>query len=95
MDMLAKTIINIKTDVKLKKEAQEVSRELGLPLGTIINAYLRDFVREKRVVFSSPPTPNKKTGELLRKIESDIKKGKNSSGAFTSYEDAAAYLDSL
>jgi addiction module RelB/DinJ family antitoxin len=95
MDMLAKTIINFKTDVKLKREAQEVSRELGLPLGTIINAYLRDFVREKRVVFSSPPMPNKKTGELLRAIESDIKNGKNSSGVFMNYEEASDYLDSL
>jgi antitoxin component of RelBE/YafQ-DinJ toxin-antitoxin module len=81
--------------VKLKKEAQEVSREIGLPLGTIINAYLRDFVREKRVVFSSPPTPNKKTGELLRKIDADIKNGKNSSGAFKTYDEATEYLDSL
>jgi addiction module RelB/DinJ family antitoxin len=93
--MLPKTMINIKTDVTLKKEAQKVSRELGLPLGTIINAYLRDLVREKRVVFSSPPVPNQNTTRLLKSIKKDIQNGKNSSGAFKSYDEAAQHLDAL
>lgn len=93
--MLEKTIINFKTDTKLKKEAQEVSRELGIPLGTIINSYLRDFVREKRVIFSSPPVPNKKTTILLRKIQKDMKEGKNDSLAFSDMSSAIDYLNSL
>lgn len=68
---MEKTVLNIKTERKLKREAQKVARGLGLPLGTIMNAYLREFVREKRIVFSVPPTPNVRTRKLLQ----DIKEG--------------------
>lgn len=90
---MEKTLLNIKTDRKLKRDAQRAARELGLPLGTIVNAYLRELIREKRVVFSVPPTPNARTQKLLRKIASD-RKGENSRGPFT-YEEAARYLDAL
>jgi addiction module RelB/DinJ family antitoxin len=92
--MSTKVLINIKTDIKLKKEAQEVSRELGLPLGTIINAYLRDFVRQKRVVFSVPFEPNQRTQKLLEKIQQDLKTGKNATKPLA-YDEAVAYLDTL
>ena len=91
---MEKTIINVKTDKNLKSEAQKVASELGLPLGTIINAYLRELIREKKVLFSSPPVPNKKTQKLLKKIDSDIRAGINSKGPFT-YDQALEYLDSL
>ncbi|MEK9174744.1 MAG: type II toxin-antitoxin system RelB/DinJ family antitoxin, partial [Patescibacteria group bacterium] len=77
---MEKTLLNVKTDKKLKQEAQKVAQELGLPLGTIINAYLRDLIREKKIIFSSPPTPNKKTQKLLKKIDADIRLGKNLKG---------------
>lgn len=91
---MEKTLLNVKTDKKLKQEAQNVARELGLPLGTIINAYLKDLVREKRVVFATPPVPNKGVQKLLEKIDNDIKRGKNAHGPF-SYEEALCYLDAL
>ena len=87
-----KTLINIKTEKKLKKNAQKVAGELGLPLGTILNAYLRELVREKRVVFSIPELPNIHTRKLLENIVTDIKHGKNIDGPFT-YEEAVEYLD--
>jgi addiction module RelB/DinJ family antitoxin len=88
------TVINIKTDKKIKKEAQEVARELGLPLGTILNAYLRELAREKRVVFSVPPTPNKHLQTLLKKIKSDTKKRRKLAKPLT-YDEAIEHLDSL
>lgn len=88
-----KTLINIKTEKELKMDAQKVAEELGLPLGTIINAYLRELVREKRVVFSVPELPNLHTQKLLENIAYDIKQRKNSDGPFT-YEEAVGYLDS-
>lgn len=69
---MEKTVLNIKTERKLKRRAQKVARGLGLPLGTIMNAYLREFVREKRIVFSMPPTPNIRTQKLLQDIREDI-----------------------
>lgn len=64
-------MLNIKTERKLKQQAQKVARGLGLPLGTIMNAYLREFVREKRIVFSVPPIPNVRTQKLLQNIREE------------------------
>ena len=91
---MEKTLLNIKTDKRLKREAQMTAQELGLPLGTIINAYLKEFIREKRVIFSSPPVPNRRTRKLLMHIMRDIKGGKRARGPFT-YEEAIQHLDRL
>ncbi len=87
-------MLNIKTDPKIKQDAQKVAQELGLPLGTIINAYLRELIREKRVLFSSPPIPNQRTQKMLKKIDADIRAGRNTNGPF-SYDEAIEYLDSI
>ncbi len=44
-------VINIKTEPKIKREAQRIARELGLSLSSIIKAYLRQFIRDKTVSF--------------------------------------------
>lgn len=87
-------VINIKTDPKLKQDLKKVTRQLGLPLGTIINAYLRELVRERRVVFSAPPELNQRTKKLLARIDRDIRAGKNADGPF-SLDEALAHLDRL
>ena len=94
---MEKSVINVKTDRDLKLEAQDVARELGLPLGTLINAYLRDLVRERRAVFTAHPMPNQKTQKILDAAIADVKSGntKNFSPTFDNAEDAIAYLDSL
>lgn len=58
--MNTKTILNIKTEKSLKRAAQETAGELGVPLSTAINAFLKQFVREKELVLSADrlkPTP--------------------------------------
>lgn len=55
-----KTILNIKTEKSIKEEAQKVAQELGIPLGTAINAFLKQFIREKEITLSVGgyvPTP--------------------------------------
>lgn len=91
---MEKTVLNIKTDKKVKQGAQKVARELGLPLGTIVNLYLRELAREKRVLFSVPPTPNRQLQTLLKKIRSEAKKRKKYVKPLA-YEEAIEYLDKL
>lgn len=91
---MEKTIINIKTDKQIKRDAQRTAKELGLPLGTILNAYLKELIREQRVVFSKHPIPNTRTQKLLQKIDRDIKLNKNTTGPFD-YKEAIAYLNIL
>ena len=81
---MEKTLINIKTDKKLKTKAQKVAKELGFPLGTLINAYLRDLVRHRRVVISAGNTPNARTMKILEEIEEDINNGRKTQRPFYS-----------
>lgn len=91
---MEKTVLNIKTDKKVKEEAQKAAKELGLPLSTIVNAWLRELAREKRVVFSVPPTPNTRLQKLLRKIREEAK-GRKKQAKALNYEEAVEHLDSL
>lgn len=92
---MEKTVINIKIDPPLKHKASQMAARLGLPLGTVVNNYLRQFVRERRVIFEEGLTPNKATTKRLLAIEKDITQGKNLSPVFNSTEEFYRHLDSL
>ena len=47
------TIFNFKTDKKLKAEAKKLADEIGIPLGTVMNSFLKQFVREREITFST------------------------------------------
>jgi len=50
----------MKTDKKLRAEAKCVTEELGVSLSTVINAFLKQFVRDKEItLFANQyrPTP--------------------------------------
>lgn len=91
--------MTVKTDKKLKKEAQEVAEEMGFPLGTLVNAFLRQFVRNKTlfvtlhtasgITFSNM---NKMLEEQLEEIEKDIREKKCLSPCFPTMEAALKYL---
>jgi len=99
-----KAIINIKADKDIKVKAQKVAKRLGMPLSTVINGYLREFVRTETVHFSLRDTLplGKPEGELkpavkrrLARIHKDIVAGRNLSPAFHSAAEMDAYLDNL
>jgi len=88
------SIINIRIDKRIKQEVQAVAHGLGLPLGTIINNYLNELIREKQVLFSIPPVPNDKLQKLLKQIKSKSK-NKKSIQKSLDYNQAIAHLDKL
>jgi len=90
-----KTIINIKTDKEIKKKAKEVAEGLGFSLSAVINAYLKQFVRNKEVYFGLAPRMSSELEKLLGKIEADMKKNKNISSSISSESDLKNYLSSL
>jgi addiction module RelB/DinJ family antitoxin len=65
-----KTLITVKTDKTLKKAAQEVAEEIGISLGTLINIFLKQFVRTKEINFSVSYKP---TPYLMKVIEEGMK----------------------
>lgn len=48
-----KTIINIKTEKDVKEKAMRIADELGLSLSAVVNASLKQFIRDKAVHFSA------------------------------------------
>ena len=89
-----KTVINIKTDKEVKQNAQKVAEELGLSLSAVINAYLKQFVRNKEVHFTTAPRMSAELEEFLGQVEEDIQKKRNFSRAFSSGEKMDRWLDS-
>ncbi len=90
-----KTAINIKTDKEVKKSAQKVADELGLSLSAVINAYLKQFVRNKEVHFAVVPRMSTELEEILGRVERDIKDKRNLSPVFSSVKEMDRYLNSL
>lgn len=90
-----KTVINIKTDKEVKRDAKKVAEDLGFSLSAVINAYLRQFARNKEVYFSLIPQMSFGLEKLLGQAEVDIKKKKNVSPAFSSEKELKKHLNSL
>jgi len=90
-----KTVINIKTDKEVKRNAQRVAEDLGFSLSAVINAYLKQFVRNKEVYFGLVPQMSSELEKLLGKVEIDIQKKRNISSAFSSEKEFKNHLASL
>ena len=90
---MAKTVINIKVDKETKEKAQLLAKELGLPLSTIVNANLKEFIRSGEATFSIEPKIKSIVWEELKKATVDYKEGKNISPTFSSAKEAIDYLN--
>ena len=88
-----KTILNIKTDKEVKVGAQLAAAEIGMPLGTIINAFLRQLARDKEINFSVPYKPTKYLERIIAEAEREWKAGKVS-GPFATVADLRKSLES-
>ena len=53
------TTLTFKVEKKLRDDAKRVAKKLGIPLTTIINANLREFVRNGHFEVSLVPRPEK------------------------------------
>lgn len=69
------TILNIKTDPKVKDQAKKVASNLGLSLSGVLNAYLRQFIRTRSVYFSL--NEEKPSPYLLAAIKESARQRKN------------------
>jgi antitoxin component of RelBE/YafQ-DinJ toxin-antitoxin module len=68
--MSTHTILSIKTDKKLKAE-------LGVPLSTVINAFLKQFVQEKELTLTANPLrPTPYLEQILVGAQAEYEAGK-------------------
>lgn len=87
-------MINIKADKAVKMQAQHIADRLGVPLSSIINSFLRQFIRTEEVTFSAASKMTPELEAVISEIERDRKAGRNISGPFTA-KNAIARLSSL
>jgi addiction module RelB/DinJ family antitoxin len=87
-----KTVINIKADKAVKERAQEIAERMGIPLSTVINAFLRQFIRTEEVTFSAAYTMTPKLEAELREINKHRVPGKDVFGPFNTAEEAIKWL---
>jgi DNA-damage-inducible protein J len=87
------TVINIKTDVKVKKEAQKITADLGLSLSAAINGFLRQLIRDKAVLFTlNEDAPSDYLLAVIACSRAERKAGKFHS--FENNQAAVSFLDS-
>ncbi len=87
------TTISLKTKKHVKALAQMRADQLGMPLGTIVNAFLRTFGQTGEVHFtiSEPITP--KMAAIIEEMRADVARG-DTYGPFT-IDEAEAFLDTI
>jgi antitoxin component of RelBE/YafQ-DinJ toxin-antitoxin module len=66
-----------------------------VPLSTIINAFLKRFILDRRVTFDAPLRPSKYLEKVLKQAEKDIKAGRNLSPMFVDTKKMDKYLAEL
>ncbi len=88
-------MINIKAEKEVKERAQQIAKELGLPLSSVMNAYLKEFIRDRSVRFSIEPQLRPEVEKDLKQALLDYKSGNNLSPSFSSAKEANKYLDTL
>ena len=84
------TTLTIRMEKKLRNEAKETARELGVPLTTAVNAMVKQFVRDRRLVLEDCPfpshTPNAETRRAIRDVQQRKNLGKPMAfGEFETY----------
>jgi DNA-damage-inducible protein J len=89
-----KTTTSVKLDKEIKDQATKLASELGLNLSSVINATLKKFVIERRIVFSASPEFNTKTKKEFLGIIDDIKRNNNIVGPFDNIDDLKKSLTS-
>lgn len=87
-------VLNVKVDEQVKKQAQVVASSFGIPLSTLVNAYLNELAITGQIHFSAVEIMTPKMEKLIEQAEKEIKAGEVS-GPFNTAEESIAYLKSL
>ena len=90
------TVINFKTDKKIKTQAQKIAEAMGLNLSDVLNIYLRGFVKKKELYISldwNESNPSDELLEAMKEAEEEYKSGKMKS--FKNMDGFIAHLKNI
>ena len=91
---MTKTILNIKIDPQTKRQIQEFAAEMGVPVSVIMNAQIKQMLRDRKIVLSTELEPTPYLVKIMEQVEKDLIAKKNMTKAMNAKE-AVAYLNSL
>jgi antitoxin component of RelBE/YafQ-DinJ toxin-antitoxin module len=87
------TILSLKTKKQVKELAQLRAKQLGIPLGTLVNAFLRNLGQTGEVHFTiaEPVTP--KMAKIIEEMQAEVAQG----ATYGPYnlDEAEAFLDDI
>ena len=71
---MATSIIQIRTDAEVKKQAKALFEELGLDLSTAINIFLKKCIKEEGIPYALKNSKrNKESEKALKEVDEMIK----------------------
>jgi len=91
---MSKSVINIKTDARTKRELKQFAAELGMPMTAIINAQIKQMLRSRTVTLTTDLKPTPYLEKIIEQAEKDRAAGKNITRV-TNEAELEAYLASL
>jgi antitoxin component of RelBE/YafQ-DinJ toxin-antitoxin module len=87
-------VLTVKVNDQVKTRAQSVAKAVGIPLSTLVNAYLVDLGTTGQVHFAAAEPMTPKMEKIIEQAEREIAAGETS-GPFDAAESAIAYLKKL
>ena len=91
---MTKTILNIKTDPQTKLQIQEFAAELGVPVSVIMNAQIKQMLRDRKIMLSTELEPTPYLVKIMEQVEIDLAANKNMTKAMNAKE-VRLYLSTL
>lgn len=88
------SVVNVKVDSNIKKQATEIFNDLGLNMSTAINMFLTQVVKQDRIPFEiKNHKPNRKLRKALKEADT-IVSGKIKRESYKNTEELFKALDS-
>ena len=82
------TVLNVKINEDLKRDAQATAKAVGLPMSTVVAAGLREFVRKRTIKLSDEPQIRPEVEKELFRLSKNAREGQNLAPVFDSLEES-------
>lgn len=87
-------MLNVKVDEQVKQRAQAVAGSFGIPLSTLVNAYLMELAETGQIHFSAVEVMTPQMEKIIEQAEQEIRSGETV-GPFDTVGSAIEYLEKL
>ena len=74
---MAQAMVNFRMDEKLKKDMEEICKDMGLTLTSAFTIFATKVTQERRIPFVADPFYSKENIERLERAVADAKSGRN------------------